>query len=367
MADDNWIRLGAISELGKAELQQIEIDKTRIALSCRAGVFGAVSSRCNHIGGPLGHGQLRDDYIVCPWHGWMFHRLTGHARPGIPSAVPRYELRERDGDLYVNLKAASERAHAPHPRHPLTREIAREAGPLRVAGISTTAMNRDLPRYSTSDDLLGVALDHAAATGAAAQMIRLNDLKFRNCEGYYSKSARACTWPCTITQMDQTDELTAVYEAMVFWADVLVIATPIRWGSPSALYLKMIERMNCIQNQITTHDRVLIRDKTVAFIITGGQDNVQAVAGQMMMFFGELGFSFPQFPFIAHSRGWSAEDMENNMAEVRANEELRQGARALIDRCLAHAGRLVADDAGAPRTDRGGRKAHDSGSGPPSR
>lgn len=65
----------------------------------------------------------------------------------------------------------------------------------------------------------------------------------------------------------------------------------------------MIERMNCIQNQITIRDRVLIRNKTAAFIMTGGQDNVQSVAGQILMFFSELGCQFPQFPFIAHSRG----------------------------------------------------------------
>ena len=38
--------------------------------------------------------------------------------------------------------------------------------------------------------------------------MRLSDLKFRPCEGYYSKSAHACTWPCSITQMDPGDEMT---------------------------------------------------------------------------------------------------------------------------------------------------------------
>ena len=68
----------------------------------------------------------------------------------------------------------------------------------------------------------------------------------------------------------------------------------------------MIERMNCIQNQITIANRVLMHNKVAAFIITGGQDNVQAVAGQMLGFFSELGCHLPPFPFIAHSRGWSA-------------------------------------------------------------
>ena len=39
-------------------------------------------------------------------------------------------------------------------------------------------------------------------TAPRPSMIRLSELKFRACEGYYSKSAHACTWPCSITQMD---------------------------------------------------------------------------------------------------------------------------------------------------------------------
>ena len=106
---------------------------------------------------------------------------------------------------------------------------------------------------------------------------------------------------------------------------MVLVATPIRWGAASSLYFKMVERMNCIQNQITIHDRVLIQNKVAAFIITGGQDNVQAVAGSMLTFWSELGFVFPPFPFIAHSRGWDAEDMERN---VRSGEgERRRCAR----------------------------------------
>jgi hypothetical protein len=106
-------------------------------------------------------------------------------------------------------------------------------------------------------------------------------------DGYYSKSAQACTWPCSITQMDSADQMDRVYDGVVFWADAVIVASPIRWGSASSLYFKMIERMNCIQNQVTIRDNVLIRNKVASFIITGGQDNIQAVAGQMLVFFTE--------------------------------------------------------------------------------
>ena len=91
--------------------------------------------------------------------------------------------------------------------------------------------------------------------------------------------------------MDPKDELDQVYEALVFWADVVLVSTPIRWGAASSLYYKMVERMNCVQNQETIADNTLIKNKVAGFLITGGQDNIQAVAGQMMTFFTEIGFA----------------------------------------------------------------------------
>ena len=96
----------------------------------------------------------------------------------------------------------------------------------------------------------------------------------------------------------------------------------------------MIERLNCVQNQVTIHNTVLIKSKVAAFIITGGQDNIQAVAGSMFTFWAELGFVFPPFPFIAHSRGWDAEDMQNNVRQVRMSDTLKEAAQELLGRSL---------------------------------
>jgi hypothetical protein len=118
------------------------------------------------------------------------------------------------------------------------------------------------------------------------------------------------------------------------------------------------QQMNCIQNQETIANRYLLKNKVAAFIITGGQDNVQGVAGQMLGFFAEVGCQFPQFPFIAHSRGWSAEDMENNVRYVRDSEELRAGARALAERSVEMAKMMIGGQLKDVTPARGGRKAH---------
>jgi nitrite reductase/ring-hydroxylating ferredoxin subunit/multimeric flavodoxin WrbA len=359
MPDSNWHDLGPVADLQATPLRQITIGRTRIALSCRDGEFAAISGACNHVGGPLGDGALEGDYIVCPWHHWKYHRATGLGEPGYENeAVPSFQVRIDGDHLWINLEAVTKRQRLPHDPHPLARRVERQPGPIRVAGISTTAMDPAYPRFSTSERLLEIALEHAAAHPAETRLIRLGELRFRHCEGYYSKAAPACTWPCSITQMDPNDQLDQVYEALVHWADVVLIATPIRWGSASSLYFKMAERLNCVQNQVTIRDRVLIQKKVASFIVTGGQDNVQAVVGQMLMFFGELGFLFPQFPFIAHSRGWSAEDMENNVAEVRESRELREGSEQLMDRALQLARDLLQAVPMPESIARGGRKAH---------
>jgi multimeric flavodoxin WrbA len=155
-------------------------------------------------------------------------------------------------------------------------------------------------------------------------MIKLRDLSFKHCEGYYSKNTKACIFPCSISEMDKNDQMIQIYERLILWADVIVLATPIRWGNCSSLYYKMIQRMNCVQNQIITHDTHLIRDKVAAFIITGGQDNVQHVAGELMAFWSQLGFIFGKFPFVGWSRGWYAEDTENNLYDMKSSHQMKQ-------------------------------------------
>ena len=116
--------------------------------------------------------------------------------------------------------------------------------------------------------------------------------------------------------------------------------------------------MNCVQNQETIANRHLLKNKVAAFIIMGGQDNVQGVAGQLMTFWAEVGCQFPQFPFIAHSRGWSAEDMERNVCEVQNSRELHKAAQQLVTRAVDMARLMVAGQVPERPLAAGGRKAH---------
>lgn len=358
--DVDWVDLGDAAAFRGRALSPATVGMARIVVTCVDGQFGALSGMCNHAGGPLADGRIDGEYLVCPWHNWKYHWSSGLGEPGFEAdAVPSYAVKVDGGHLFVSAEPVTKRSRGVHEPHRLARRVSRAPGGVRVIGISTTNMDVKNPRYSTSDALLAEAIHYASsALHVETQTIHLAGLRFRPCEGYYSKSAHACTWPCSITQMDSSDQMEAVYEAIVHWADVILVSTPIRWGNASSLYYRMVERMNCVQNQVTIANRVLMRNKVASFIITGGQDNVQAVAGQMLGFFAEIGCHFPQFPYIAHSRGWSAEDMENNVRQVMMSPELREGARSLITRAVDMA-QLLLDHEEAPHTTaRGGRKAH---------
>src|SRR3989338_3793662 len=309
----------------------IIIEHKKYAVFRFQGKLGCIGNSCLHAGGPLGEGRIRDGRVYCAWHNWDWDFQTGRGYGD--ESVGGYVIWEENNKVYVDhahvimpLKVAPA-----HKKITITPKVF-DDGTLRILGISTTMMNLENPRASTSEYTLEQAFSaFQGKQGFETRVLKLRELRFRTCEGYYSRDKAACLWPCSLTQADKDDQLIDLYRALVEWCDIVIVATPIRWNSASSLYYKMQERLNCIQNQITLYDRVLIKNKVAGFIITGGQDGVQAVAGSMMMFFSELGFTFGQFPFVGWSRGWYNENMKTNFGDAQ-NSDLVSEAVKMIQR-----------------------------------
>src|SRR5262245_41620998 len=112
---EDWVDIGSAEDLARTPLKSCKAQATAIAISFKDGQFGAVSNVCNHVGGPLGEGRLDGDYIICPWHGWKFHRRTGVGRAwirrGSRAGVPgegreRSRARQRRGAVAAYQSAA---------------------------------------------------------------------------------------------------------------------------------------------------------------------------------------------------------------------------------------------------------------------
>ena len=339
----NLIKIATVSELPANSTKIVKVKDAKVALFNYNGKITALGNACLHKGGPLGVGCVEKKYngmyVTCPWHGWEYNIETGKAPKGFKDQQAVYKIKIAGDDIFISEEPIVPAKKSQHDLSELDDLIKLQyqttPASLNILGISTTNMNDDLSRYSTSESALENALKYATEKyGASTKMIKIRDLEFRNCEGYYSQHMNACTWPCSITEMNPKDGMTQVYRDMVLWADIVLLATPIRWGNASSLYYKMAERLNTVQNQITTANKVLIKNKVASFIITGGQDNIQAVAGQLMVFFTDLGFSFPPFSFLGWSRGWTAEDMDKNVLQFKKSEYIKRTTEEIVDNCV---------------------------------
>lgn len=345
----DYIKVCSIADLPNDSQKIVQVGVQKVELFHFNNEITAIANACLHKAGPLGLGLVEKKYdglyVTCPWHGWEYNIKTGSAPPGFKDQQAVYEVKLEGDDILISVqpvKKAHRELHDLKVIEDLVKlQYQTTPGSKNILGISTTNMNDELPRYSTSEAALEMALDYAKEHhGAAVKMLKLRELGFRACEGYYSQHMNACTWPCSITEMQPKDGMTQVYRDLILWADIVLVATPIRWGNPSSLYFKMAERLNCVQNQITLKDKVLVKNKIASFIITGGQDNIQQVAGQMMVFFTDLGFTFPPFSFLGWSRGWTAEDMDKNVMQFKRSEYIKRTAKEMVDNCVETLGQI---------------------------
>jgi len=314
----SFIKVCSVAELPNSSQKIVDCGVHKVALFHFNNEMSAIANSCLHKAGPLGLGLVEKKYdglyVTCPWHGWEYNIKTGSAPPGYEDQQAVYEVKIEGDDMLLSeqpIKKAHSASHDLSVIEDLVKlKYETTAESKNILGISTTNMNDDLPRYSTSETALEMALDYAKEHhGASTKMLKLRELGFRACEGYYSQHMNACTWPCSITEMKPKDGMTQVYRDMILWADVLLVATPIRWGNPSSLYFKMAERLNCVQNQITLKDKILV-------------------------FFTDLGFTFPPFSFLGWSRGWTAEDMDKNVMQFKRSEYIQRTAKEIVDNCL---------------------------------
>jgi len=74
-----------------------------IALFNIEGKIYALDNACPHIGGPLGEGEIEDQCVTCPWHGWQFDVTTGKASQNPAVGVSCYPVEIRAGEIFVDV------------------------------------------------------------------------------------------------------------------------------------------------------------------------------------------------------------------------------------------------------------------------
>lgn len=97
-----WFKAANIDEIPKGESKLIDINNEKIALFNVDNEFFALKHECPHEGGPLAEGELVDNCIVCPWHGWMFDVKTGKC-PDREAGTDTYEVKVEENEVFIRM------------------------------------------------------------------------------------------------------------------------------------------------------------------------------------------------------------------------------------------------------------------------
>ena len=72
----------------------------------------AISNVCQHQNGPLREGKILDGCITCPWHGYQYVPATGASPPPFVEKVPTFNVRVKNGRVFVHPKPNPPGTHA---------------------------------------------------------------------------------------------------------------------------------------------------------------------------------------------------------------------------------------------------------------
>lgn len=81
----------------------VEVEGRALAVFNVDGTFCVLDNTCLHRGGPLGEGELEDDVVTCPWHGWQYDVRSGRNVMNPSVGVRCYAVRVENGEVHVEV------------------------------------------------------------------------------------------------------------------------------------------------------------------------------------------------------------------------------------------------------------------------
>ncbi len=101
---DGFVEVCAVADIAENRARIVCLSGERVAVFKYDGKISAVSNVCQHQNGPLGEGKILNGCITCPWHGYQYVPETGASPPPFAEKVPTFNVRVKNGRVFVHLK-----------------------------------------------------------------------------------------------------------------------------------------------------------------------------------------------------------------------------------------------------------------------
>lgn len=95
------VRIASVEDVPEGAVREFKYGEATYALCNRGGQIRAYQGLCPHRNGPLGHGNLFEGRIVCPWHAWEFHCDTGQYDYDPRIRLRGFPVEIRDGAVWL--------------------------------------------------------------------------------------------------------------------------------------------------------------------------------------------------------------------------------------------------------------------------
>jgi len=133
------------------------------------------------------------------------------------------------------------------------------------------------PVRSNTDTLSEYLADHLRKKGVESEIIRLADHHIE---------------PGIETHVETPDDWPGILER-VLQGDIVIFATPIWWGNQSSLIQRIIERLDALNDKLLETGRSDFENKVGGIVITGAEDGVQHIIGNITNFMSWNGLTVP--------------------------------------------------------------------------
>ncbi|MBI4028873.1 MAG: flavodoxin family protein [Candidatus Blackburnbacteria bacterium] len=163
---------------------------------------------------------------------------------------------------------------------------------------------------SNTDELVNDLLGHFTEYGVEVEKFRLANMNIL--VGLGEKMSDDDEWPKIANALRK--------------ADIVIFATPIWWGGQSSLIQRVMERMTHFDESYIMTGKSDLYHKIAGIVITGHEDGVQHIVGNLYNFLQWLGFVIPP-ESVAYWVGEVGGGMNEDAAKRRKN----QATKAMLD------------------------------------
>lgn len=98
-----WMAVCRLEQVAEGRGYSLDAGGVRLAVFRQGDELIALSGRCPHSGGSLGHGWIECGEVVCPLHHWRFRLADGRCTTIRGESVHKFRCEVRDDMLWVEV------------------------------------------------------------------------------------------------------------------------------------------------------------------------------------------------------------------------------------------------------------------------